>query len=130
MDIQEKNKNMENLIINDDNHAYVLDNKKEALKENITATLKGDTIFYGKIPSNKEFDKIDSIIDNDNLIVVTLPIFKYNGNVYSIPDKVENCLSVSEISEKIKDNIVFIYTLMNNNFSNDLKYRVLIKEIE
>lgn len=103
-----------------------LHNKKQTLKDNIVATLKITNLFIGKIPTNKELDEIDTIIDNDNLIVAIFPIFKYKNETYCFNDTL---LSIPEIKDKLNNNLVFIYSIPNDYHGDIIKFRTIIKPI-
>jgi hypothetical protein len=116
--------------LDEDNMSYVIDNKKEVLEKNIIFTLtKSTEMFNGRIPKKEDVDEIDSIIDNDNLYVALLPIIKFDGDTYSFSENIDSCLSVSEIKEKLNNNVVIIFTIPNNYHGDVVKFRTIIKPI-
>ena len=119
------------LIECDINNTY--DEKAKILKENIRILINNSS-FIEKFDTI-DLDRIIDLLKNENLLVAGLPIVRYNNKVFcfskTLVDDYEHgkydLLTVDEIEKYLNDNyLVFIYTLSDTK-SDNIRYRVIIK---
>lgn len=114
--------------------------KVKIFEDNVSFMLKNST-FIGQI-TKENFNDIYQIIENKNLLVPSLPIFKYNDKVFcfstgKINDDLEHgkyaILTTNEINQFLEEGyVIFLYTILDTKYNkgDDLKYKCIIfKEI-
>ena len=96
--------------------AKTVENKKEFLKGNILNAKNFDFNDF-----SQAFHDMNELLTNTNLLVVCLPIFKYNGDTHFV----NTSLDLDEIKKQLAGSVVIVYAPTKENNKLEWKCKII-----